>query len=92
MNMVALIGNVASDVEILDESGGERVCTFRVAVSRNKETLADFFTVRAVLDAVRVAESLDIGRRIGLEGRLRVTGDGVVVVAHRVQPLGARPA
>ena len=34
MNVVALVGNLATDPELRHTAGGRAVCTFRVAVSR----------------------------------------------------------
>jgi single-strand DNA-binding protein len=71
MNLVALIGNAASDPELRHTTGGRAVCSFRLAVSRPGTDTADFFTV--VLwerQAVIASEYVAKGRRVGVEGRL----------------------
>lgn len=99
MNMVAIIGNVASEPELRETASGRKVCSFRLAVSRPGGDEADFFTIVAWERQAEVcAEYLSVGRRVGVEGRLHhstwETEDGkrskVEVVAHRVQMLGAR--
>lgn len=100
MNIVAIIGNVASDPELRHTAGGRAVCSFRVAVSRPGGDLADFFTIVAWEKQAEVCnEYLTKGRRVGIEGRLHhstweVSGEGkrskVEVVAHRIELLGAR--
>ncbi|MCB0880525.1 MAG: single-stranded DNA-binding protein, partial [Thermoleophilia bacterium] len=48
MNIVAIIGNVASEPELRHTSQGRAVCSFRVAVSRPGDaSTADFFDVVA---------------------------------------------
>lgn len=97
MNIVALVGNVASEPELRHTSGGRAVCTFRLAVSRPGADQADFFTVVAWERQAEVcAEYLATGRRIAVDGRLHHStwevDDGkrskVEVVAHRVELLG----
>lgn len=98
MNLVAMIGNVASAPELRYTASGRAVCSFRLAVSRAGSDNADFFTVVAWERQAEVcSEYLSTGRRVGVEGRLHHStwdaDDGkrskVEVVAHRVQLLGS---
>ena len=100
MNMVALVGNLASEPQLRQTGNGRAVCTFRVAVSRVGGEQADFFTVVAWERQAEVCqEFLTLGRRVGIEGRLHHStweaAEGrrskVEVVAHRVELLGNRP-
>lgn len=98
MNVVALVGNVASEPELKDTPNGRACCTFRLAVSRIGQDQADFLTIVAwERQAELCKEYIQIGRRIGVDGRLRHTTwkaeDGsprsrVEVVANRVEFLG----
>lgn len=97
MNMVALVGNLATDPELRRTGNGRAVCTFRLAVSRHAGEQADFFTVVAWERQAEVcAEYLRIGRRVSVEGRLHHTTwevegarrSRVEVIAHRIQMLG----
>ncbi len=97
MNMVALVGNLATDPELRHTAGGKAVCTFRVAVSRPGGEQADFFTVIAWERQAEVCKQyLTIGRRVAIDGRLHhatwEVEDGkrskVEVIAHRVEMLG----
>jgi single-strand DNA-binding protein len=100
MNVVALIGNVATEPEIRTTAAGRRVCTFRLAISRPGGEFADFFTVVTWERQAEVcAEYLTIGRRVSVEGRLHqstweVEGgerrSACEVVASRVGLLGVR--
>ena len=101
MNVVALAGRVATEVEV-KELGEERtVATFRLAVDRaGDDAGAGFFSVAAWnRQAELCARYLRKGRRVGVEGRLRVSTweeDGkrrssVEVVASRVEFLDAPP-
>lgn len=99
MNIVALIGNVASDPALTYTTNGKAVCTFRIAVSRPGGEDADFFTIASFDRQAEVCnEYLSIGRRIAVEGRMHYAdrdGSGdhrVEVVANRVELLGARQA
>lgn len=96
MNLVALIGNLASEPELRHTPTGRAVCDFRLAVSRPGGEQADFFTVIAWERQAEVCnEYLGKGRRVGVDGRLHhstweVEGERrskVEVVAHRVQLL-----
>ena len=98
MNIVALVGNLATDPELKLTSGGRAVCTFRLAVSRPGGKDADFFTVVVWERQAEVCkEFLSVGRRVAIDGRLHhstwETDDKqrrskVEVVAHRVEMLG----
>jgi single-strand DNA-binding protein len=97
MNIVALVGNLATDPELRTTPGGKAVCTFRLAVSRAGGSEADFFTIVAWERQAEVCkEYLAIGRRIAVSGRLHHsswdTEDGrrsrVEVIAHNVEMLG----
>jgi len=101
MNIVALVGNLATDPELRHTSSGRAVCTFRLAVSRHAADQADFFTVVTWERQAEVCkEYLRIGRRVSVEGRLHHTTweaeegkrrSRVEVIAHRVQMLGGGP-
>ncbi|MCW2960373.1 MAG: hypothetical protein JWM25_388 [Thermoleophilia bacterium] len=97
MNVVVLVGNLATDPELRHTANGRAVCTFRLAVSRVGGEEADFVTVVTWERQAEVcAEYLATGRRIAVEGRLHHSTweveDGrrskVEVVAHRVEMLG----
>lgn len=101
MNVVALIGNLATEPDLRHTANGRAVCEFRVAVARPGGDHADFFTVVAWERQAEIcAEYLTKGRRVAVEGRLHHSSwqapDGgrrskVEVVATRVSMLGARP-
>ena len=97
MNIVALVGNLATDPELRQTSGGRAVCTFRLAVSRAGGEQADFFTIVAWERQAEICnEYLAVGRRIAVEGRLHHSTwkveesprSKVEVIAHRVELLG----
>lgn len=95
MNVVSLIGNLATDVELREVSGGKKVASFLVAIDRPTGGEADFVGVTAwERQAETCAEFLAKGRRVAVDGRLRsrswVTAEGerrrvVEVVANRVE-------
>ncbi len=98
MNLVALIGNVATAPELRYTTSGKAVCSFRMAVSRPGGDQADFVSITTWERQAEVCDRyLEIGRRVGIEGRLHhstwESKEGrrstVEVVAHRVQLLGA---
>ncbi|MCW2924226.1 MAG: single-strand binding protein [Thermoleophilia bacterium] len=101
MNVVALVGNLATDPELRQTGNGRAVCTFRLAVSRPSGDQADFLTVVAWERQAEVCkEYLSVGRRVAVDGRLHHSvwdaEDGtkrskVEVVAHRVELLGGGP-
>jgi single-stranded DNA-binding protein len=100
MNVVAIIGNVASEPDLTKHPQLDHpICTFRIAVGRaDDDQAADFFeVVTQERQAVFCDDYLTIGRRVAIEGRLRtrvVVGEApaccsVELVAWRVQLLGA---
>jgi len=100
MNLVALIGNAATDPEMKYTPEGRAVCDFRIAVSRPGGDEADFFTVVTwERQAEIVNEYVTKGRRVGVEGRLHHTSwpseDGpktkVEIIASRIELLGKKP-
>ncbi len=99
MNVVTLIGNLASDVQLKDV-GEHKVASFLLAVDRNtKEGGADFLRITAWNRQAELCERfLAKGHRVGVDGRLRSRSweepDGkrrtsVEVVANRVEFLSA---
>lgn len=92
MNIVTLIGNIATDVE-KRQDGGHRSVMFCLSVDR-REGGEDVFTVIAD-DKTDVMPGLRKGRRIAIDGQIRtsVTEDEppVYVAARRVELLRARP-
>lgn len=101
MNLIAIVGNAATDPELRQTPTGRSVATFRIAVSRPGGEQADFFTVVAwERTAEIVKEYLAKGRRVAIEGRLHHSSwkaeDGskqskVEIVASRVHLLNGRP-
>jgi single-strand DNA-binding protein len=94
MNVVTLIGNLASDVDLRALDGGKQVASFLLAVDRPGREGADFVRI-AVWDkqAEVCARYLAKGRRVALDGRLRSRSweeegkrrTALEVVAHQVQ-------
>jgi single-strand DNA-binding protein len=102
VNLVAIIGNVASDPELRHTEQGRAVCSFRVAVARiGDDQQADFFDVVAWERQAEVCnEYLQVGRRIAVQGRMRcrvwdvneqVRRTSVELVACRVELLSPNP-
>jgi single-strand DNA-binding protein len=99
MNLVALVGNLATDPELRVTGNGKQVCTFRLAVSRVGSSDADFFSVVTWGRQAEVCKDyLAVGRRVAVDGRLHHStwnaDDGsrrsrIEVVAHRVEMIGA---
>ena len=101
MNVVTLIGNLTTDVELREVGEGKKVASFTLAIDRlTKDGGADFVRI-AVWDrqGELCSEFLAKGKRVGLDGRLRSRswqdGEGnrrsaVEVVANRVQFLSPR--
>ena len=98
MNSVALIGNLATDVELRELDAERRVARFVLAVDRPGSADADFFKVAAWNKQAELCHRyLSKGRQVAVEGRLRSRSweeDGkrrnaVEVVAHHVQFLSA---
>jgi single-strand DNA-binding protein len=97
VNVVTLIGNLATDVELRELGEGRRRAGFLLAIDRRSGGETDFVWVTAwdrQADACR--ELLSKGRRVALDGRLRSRSweeDGkrrsaIEVVANRVHFLG----
>ena len=97
MNSVAVIGNLATDVELREVAEDRKVASFLLAIDRNAEE-ADFVRVSAWNRQAELCDQyLAKGRRVGVEGRLRSSswedGEGkrrssVEIVASRVEFLG----
>jgi single-strand DNA-binding protein len=72
MNVVTLIGNVASDVDLRAFGEEQKVATFLLAVDRAGDKGADFVRVCAWnRQAETCAQHLTKGRRVAVDGRLR---------------------
>jgi single-strand DNA-binding protein len=101
VNVVTLIGNLATEVELREVGPDKKVASFLLAVDRgNRDGGADFVSVSAWdRQAELCAEYLGKGRRIAVDGRLKSRSweeDGkrrsaVEVVARRVEFLGGGP-
>ncbi len=102
MNVVTLIGNLATDVEVRELGDDKRVASFLLAVDRPTSTGgADFIRIAAWnKQAETCAKYLTRGQRVAVDGRLRSRSweeaDGkrrsaVEVVANRVQFLSPPP-
>ena len=101
MNNVALIGNLATDVELRDVPPDKKVASFLLAVDRpGKDAGADFVNVSTWNRQAEVCdEFLSKGSKIAVDGRLRSRSwedeDGkrrsaIEVVANRVEFLDSR--
>ena len=73
MNVVTLIGNLATDVDLREVSGERKVASFVLAVDRRgQEGGADFVRVTAwAKQAEACARYLAKGRKVAIDGRLR---------------------
>jgi single-strand DNA-binding protein len=95
MNVVTLIGNLATDVDVREVGDGKRVANFILAVNRRtKDGGADFLRIAAWdRQAELCAQFLAKGKRVAVDGYLRSRSweeDGkrrrdVEVVARSVQ-------
>ena len=94
MNVVTLIGNLATDVDVRELEGDKRVANFLLAIDRPGREEADFVRIAAWdKQAEACARYLVKGKRVAVDGRLRSSSweeDGkrrsaVEVVAHSVQ-------
>ena len=103
MNVVTLIGNLATDVDLREVPGDRKVASFVLAVDRRGEDAgADFVRVSAWgKQAESCARYLAKGRRVAVDGRLRSSSwedaDGkrrrsLDVVANHVQFLSGEAA
>ena len=101
MNVVALIGNLATDVELKDVPPDKKVATFLLAVDRPaRDAGADFVRVATWNRQAEVCdEYLAKGSCVAVDGRLRSRSwedaDGarrsaIEVVANRIEFLGSR--
>ncbi len=98
MNIVTLIGNLATDVELREIGPEKRVASFLLAVDRaSKDGGADFVNVCAWdRQAELCAEYLAKGRRVAVDGWLKSRSweeegkrrTAIEVVARRVEFLG----
>ena len=101
MNVVTLIGNLATDVDLREVGPEKKVASFVLAVDRaSREGGADFVSVSAWdRQAELCAEYLGKGRRIAVDGRLKSRSweeegkrrSAIEVVARRVEFLGGGP-
>lgn len=101
MNVVTLIGNLATDVDLRELEEDRKVANFVIAVDRAGREGADFFRVAVWNRQAELCHQfLAKGRLVGVDGRLRSRSweepDGkrrstVEVVANRVEFLGAPP-
>ena len=72
MNVVTLIGNLATDVELRDVGEELQVASFLLAVDRPGKDEADFVRVSTWnKQAELCAQYLAKGRKVGVDGRLR---------------------
>ena len=94
MNVVTLIGNLASDVELKPVGEDKQVASFLLAVDRPGQEGADFIRISSWnKQAETCARYLSKGRRVAVDGRIRTRSweeDGkrrtaVEVVANHVQ-------
>ena len=100
MNVVTLIGNLASEVDLRELGDERKVASFLLAVDRGGDKGADFVRVAVWNKQAEVcARYLGKGKRVAIDGRLRSRSweeaDGkrrsaVEVVANTVQFL-SRP-
>ena len=73
MNVVTLIGRLASDVDLRELGDGRKVATFLLAVDRSgSEGKADFIRIATWnRQADLCASYLAMGKRVAIDGRLR---------------------
>jgi single-strand DNA-binding protein len=101
VNVVAVIGNLASDVDLKDVAPDKKVASFLLAVDRpGRDAGADFVNVSTWNRQAEVCdEYLSKGSKIALDGRLRSRSwedeDGkrrsaIEVVANRIDFLDSR--
>jgi single-strand DNA-binding protein len=94
VNVVTLIGNLATEVDLREVGDGKKVASFLLAIDRPSGDEADFVGITAwERQAEACAAYLAKGRLVAVDGRLRSrswetpTGEkrrAVEVVAHRV--------
>ena len=106
VNKVILIGNLGSDPELRDTSGGTQVCNFRLATNEqykdkdgNKQTRAEWHSIVTFGKLAAIcAQYLRKGKQIYIEGRVQTRSwdkDGVTkykteVVANQMLMLGGK--
>jgi len=101
VNVVTLIGNLATEVELKDVGEDRQVANFLLAVDRPGKDEADFVRVSTWnQQAESCARYLTKGKQVAVDGRLRSSSwedsDGnkrsaIEVVANRVQFLSPPP-
>jgi single-strand DNA-binding protein len=94
VNVVTLIGRLATDVDLREVGDGRKVASFLLAINRPATDDADFVGISVWERQAEIcAEHLSKGRRVAIDGRLRSrswetpAGEkrrAVEVVAHRV--------
>jgi single-strand DNA-binding protein len=100
MNVVALVGNLATDVDLKEVGEDRKVASFLLAVGRaSKDGGADFVRISVWNRQAELCDQFLVkGRRVAVDGRLRShtweEPDGkrrsaVEVVAQRVQFLSS---
>jgi single-strand DNA-binding protein len=101
LNVVVLIGNLATEVELRDVAPDKKVASFLLAVDRSaKDAGADFINVSTWDRQAEVCdEYLSKGSRIAVNGRLRSRSwedaegkrrSAVEVVANKIEFLDSR--
>ena len=101
MNVVSLIGNLASDVDLREVGADKKVASFLLAVDRgSRDGGADFVWITAWDRLAELCdEYLAKGNRVAIDGRLKSRTweqdgrrrDAVEVVARRVEFLSGPP-
>jgi len=72
MNVVTLIGDLATEVDLRELDDGKKVATFLLAVDRTGSGGADFIRIAAWnKQAEACASHLGRGKRVAVDGRLR---------------------
>lgn len=98
MNNVTLIGNISTDLELKQTTGGKAVCQFNLAVNGYGDK-TDFIPVQVWnKQAENLVKFQQKGSKIGVVGRISVENyevDGqkrtfTKVVAHEVEFLGSK--
>jgi single-strand DNA-binding protein len=102
VNVVTLIGNLATEVELREVGAEKKVASFVLAVDHaGRDGGADFVSVSAWdKQAELCAEYLGKGRRVAVDGRLKSRSweeegkrrSAIEVVARRVEFLGGPPS
>lgn len=72
LNTIAIDGRFSADPQLRSTNNGTKVCTFTLAVGRDKGTEADWIDCVAWGDAAEtICKYLSKGRRVIVEGRLQ---------------------